>query len=1719
MRDAQGHAASLATPFPRRSTRRRRAGIAAVLAALAGLLLPATAWAKNLAQGFVVWVPTPGTPVLVSVCCSEFGSPCTPITATSESVTVPPKMGSSVTFLAQTYTDTSCSPAVTFPGPIIVFTYTTPPLVQPGSSWDTFQALFTFSAGTTTDIAVVFEGMPGTSLGRPGGAPCTACQAAQGQVSAPPPATDDLPFVAEYGVSSDGRVAVGAPIDIGTGNVYYEHTDYTTAGPNRLAFTRSYNSGAMTNSVAVSFSGTSGAAHHWRSNFDASIDVLNTYTVLAERPDGRVLPFYYDSNTNAWGTDSNIDYDLLIDTGYWVLTGPDGTTETYPVKASGATSLYSIAARNGYWQLLSYADAARTLLSSVTDVYGRTLSFTHNADGTIASVATPDQTTISYAYNAVFIPGPAQTGYQLASVTYPTSPTPLTYQYTDASLPFALTGVTDENNNPFLNWTYDATGRGTGSVRGGAVGADSFTLTYPMPGVTTVTNALGVTDTYTFTQLGPASPPVVSRITRAATSTTAAAQENFTYDPSSGYLATRTDWNGNQTSYSYTNNAHGLPTTVVEGVGTPWARTVTIVYDTTFPRLPHTITSEGVVRSIVYDTASDLGNPLTITLQDATTTTMPYITEGQTRTWTNTWSKTGQLLTTLTPNGNQTSYDYDTGGALNSIQDALKHKTTITNTPGGRPSTIVDPNGVTTNLVYDQRQRLLSSTVKTAAGTRTTSLAYDFAGNLTQTTLPDGSFLTYGYDTAHRLTTVTDMLGDTISYTLDALGDRTATAITNAGHSTTWQHAASYDALGRLLTDFGGGSQNPLWSTTYTYDAGGNVLTVTDGLGHTTTNTFDAFNRLATSTDVNSGVTTLTYDTHDRVTSVQDALTHVTSYVIDGFGERIGQTSPDTGDTVWYYDDDGNPLMKTDADGNMVTMTYDALDRLWTRSYAPDTMPEATYTYDTSAASFQVGRLASRSDAAGVTAFTYDERGNLLTSINTPMGGAGVTTAYAYDQAGRPQSITYPSGLMVAYKRDAQGNISRVDVTPPGGSAVHMASSVTTQPFGPDSKVVLHNGITETRVYDQDYRLQNVTASGNATLENLGYSFDQASNVTTITDTVNAANSQTFTYDNLNRLYTATAINPGGYGRLSWSYDGIGNRQQQIANNVITSYAYDPASSRITGITEGSNPAVPVVTGPNGTVTSIPPANASAAASFTYNSAGRLASVTSGTTTATSAYDDWGQRISKTAGGITTAYAYGQDRALLEEATGGTVTDYIYMNGRLLGLATVMPASATPMLDGGAADGGTMRFPRVPPLPLGELFAAGLLLAAVGALRSRRPRLASTLTPLALGLAFAACGSGRGVDSAAGAGGGGPDASAAMPDGGTEAGSDGGGAGGAGGASTGSSSSGMTDSGSSSGSSSGDAGTDGGSGGQGTASGSSSGAGGTTGSSSSSSGGTSSSSSSSGTGGGDAGAPPITTLYYAHTDRLGTPQLVTDGSQNIVWSATYQPFGGTVAVTGSLTQDIRLPGQVFDAETGLHQNGFRDYHPALGRYLESDPIGLAGGANTYAYVGGNPMKGIDPLGLQDTYINGNAYPLATNGLTSVSNCYGVSITGNSNAGFNNSTGEVDRILRDNYTLFLSPSEFQVGDIIAWYHDYQGATILSHTQRVVGFMHGDPLVFTRDGDYDPWSLLFGLFSGGISHVYLGRLFGENGDKTAGQDLMAKGIAIYYHPNASGCHCRK
>ncbi|MEX2507294.1 MAG: RHS repeat-associated core domain-containing protein, partial [Pseudohongiellaceae bacterium] len=102
--------------------------------------------------------------------------------------------------------------------------------------------------------------------------------------------------------------------------------------------------------------------------------------------------------------------------------------------------------------------------------------------------------------------------------------------------------------------------------------------------------------------------------------------------------------------------------------------------------------------------------------------------------------------------------------------------------------------------------------------------------------------------------------------------------------------------------------------------------------------------------------------------------------------------------------------------------------------------------------------------------------------------------------------------------------------------------------------------------------------------------------------------------------------------------------------------------------------------------------------------------------------------------------------------------------------------------------------------------------------------------------------------------------------------------------------------------------------------------------------------------------------YFVHNDHLGTPQKITDASQNVVWAGSYEPFGEVSETVATIDNNIRFPGQYEDEESRLHYNYFRDYDPTMGRYIESDPLGLSDGLDTYSYAWQNPLSFIDPEG-------------------------------------------------------------------------------------------------------------------------------------------------------------
>ena len=121
-----------------------------------------------------------------------------------------------------------------------------------------------------------------------------------------------------------------------------------------------------------------------------------------------------------------------------------------------------------------------------------------------------------------------------------------------------------------------------------------------------------------------------------------------------------------------------------------------------------------------------------------------------------------------------------------------------------------------------------------------------------------------------------------------------------------------------------------------------------------------------------------------------------------------------------------------------------------------------------------------------------------------------------------------------------------------------------------------------------------------------------------------------------------------------------------------------------------------------------------------------------------------------------------------------------------------------------------------------------------------------------------------------------------------------------------------------------------------------------------------------------AGTAAVPVLHYIESDHLGTPRVIVDATRNVGiwrWNQSNDPFGESTPNQNpdgdatSFTFNLRFAGQYRDSESGWYYNVHRYYDPSIGRYLESDPIGLGGGISTYSYVGAAPLTAVDPLGL------------------------------------------------------------------------------------------------------------------------------------------------------------
>jgi RHS repeat-associated protein len=820
----------------------------------------------------------------------------------------------------------------------------------------------------------------------------------------------------------------------------------------------------------------------------------------------------------------------------------------------------------------------------------------------------------------------------------------------------------------------------------------------------------------------------------------------------------------------------------------------------------------------------------------------------------------------------------------------------------GNVASKTDFNGVPTIYSYDQTRNLEISRTE-AFGTpqaRTIVTAWHPTFRLPVKISEQGRVTDYGYD--------------------PALGVMLSKAITDTATGKTRIWSYTYNTNGQVLT-VDAPRTDVADRAIYTYDAAGNVATYANALGQVTRYTsYDANGRPLSMTDPNGLVTTMSYDFRGRIKTRAVGI-ELMQFDYDNVGQLIKVTQPD-GSFVSYTYDAAHRL--TDVRDSLANRIHYTLDTMGNRIREDVTDPLGNLVQSRARVIDALNRLQKDiggSNMAGqITEYGYDPNGNLtritdplfrttgkvydarnrLVQVTDPNNGL---LRYGYDNLDHLRQVTDPRSLSTSYGVDGLDNI--IQLTSPD-------TAVTARTYDEAGNVkTATDARRKTTAYTYD-ALNRVTAMAFKAGVNVAFKYDTSANgVGRLASMTDESGVTAWNYSAQGRVAGKAQVSGGITRSMGYSYDTAGRLIGiQYPSGTFISYTY--ANNRISSITvNGATLLGNIKYHPFGAAKSWTWGNGSAYAR-TYDADGRVKTFSYGLSTKTISYDNAG-RITGIADNLApiTSETFGYDSL-------DRITSYV-QNTTSLGYSYDATGNRTAYRVGGTSYPYTVSATSNILTKVAGPTAQTLAYDAAGNLTkdatstytySDRGRLASA-TSNRITSGYFINGLGQRVKKTVGA-----NTNLFMYD--------------EGGQLLGEYNS-----------------------------------------------------------AGNAlyetvylDEQPVAVLkpdasgykvYYLYADHLNTPRLITDNAAGAankkVWQWDSDPFGITPpnenpAAAGVFTYNPRFPGQVYDKESGLHYNYFRDYNPGTGRYVQSDPIGLAGGMNTFGYVDGNPLSFADPEGLQ-----------------------------------------------------------------------------------------------------------------------------------------------------------
>ena len=925
--------------------------------------------------------------------------------------------------------------------------------------------------------------------------------------------------------------------------------------------------------------------------------VVGTYRVGKSEAMGLITT---DDPTLGWYlTIGSTQYDFDANGNILDITDASGSTRTF-LYAGG--HLASVTGPGG--QIIRFTWSG-SHVSQVTDPRGQAWTYAYSSAGMLQTMTTPDSHVTLYGYDVThtnWLTSISVDGVQVLAVTY------------QPNGQVATSGTPDGEAVDRFNYATNST---------------------------TLTNQLGDSTTYGFASVQGGLK--LASMSHSGTSTCPAMAASTVYD-ANGWVDYTLDWRGTKTDYTYLADGRLSDKTAGFGSATPLKHVyawTTLTNGHLMLQSDSAYGTNGVLirtTSYTYDQSRDVAT--SVSVKDQSTGAIATVTYGYT--WSSNNAMQSRIETRNLPTGPATTtYNYDSSGNLNSVTDPAGTTVSFSGYDGlGRPSAMIEANGVRHSLTYDGRGNLASDTAYLASGNAATTYAYDGRNNLVSVALPDGSSHHFTIAQSGRVSAQTDVVGNAAAQTfsnastiVESQGRASAMVTGSAVSSSitgTVTSTRQLDSLGRNLNVLGNSSQH----VSYGYDPNSNVTTISDAL-HTTRNTYDVLNRVSQSTLPDSSTITYGYAPNGTLSSVSTSRGAQTTYTTNGFGSVIQRSSPDTGVTNFTVDPFGRTTQEVRSNGTTVAYGYDGLDRLTSRTSNGNT---ETYSYGNSG--LNATRLTGVSNPTESSTFGYEGHGRVSSQTDV-IFGQSFGTSYSYNAAGQLTSMTYPDGLIVTYVYNSAGQVTGVTPNRAGGQV----SSAVYQPFGTAPYAWAYgNGSSMVGAVDADGRLTSLISAFAKT-----FSYNTDNTVSSINDSAYPDLNETFSYNSQGRLTGTTRSGD----QQNFAIDSDGNRTSLTRAGATTSYSIANAGNKVTSWTYMGGDIF-----------------SDGVRTYTRDEFDRLAAVTkSGQTVGQYRYDAMDRRAYKGTSQGATYFVYAPSGELLYEQSAQRAVNYVWLTGRLIGIS------------------------------------------------------------------------------------------------------------------------------------------------------------------------------------------------------------------------------------------------------------------------------------------------------------------------------------------------------------------------------------------------------------------------------------------------------------------